>query len=115
MTTPNKIDIMFDLSGNAHALLSRNWPRQYTELLAAFHSINDREQRLGTWYIDDRCTPRLFFGLLSFAQPEIFKVVYSNPNKCFGMISDALKYMYNSPLEVDHANRLLDDQLDAEN
>ena len=105
-----KFDVMLDLQGNAHALLNRNYSYVYNQLLLLWNSTRD----FTYWYVDDRANPTLFFGLLSFAQPEIFKVVYTNPDKAITVICDALKYMYHSPLEVKHANDLLDEQLDAQ-
>ena len=79
------LEFLSDISGNAHALLSRNWPTQYPTLLAAYYSRN-REEELKRVHIDNHNSPKLFYGLLAFAQPEIFKAIHSE-KRCFTLLS----------------------------
>lgn len=109
MTTPSKIDFLEDVQGTAHALLTRNFAQLYTEILTNWFT---NRQELHHRYIEGAAGNPLFYGLLAFAQPDIFKALYRNHDKCLGLISGALKYMYYSPLEIADANRRLDDQID---
>lgn len=111
----SKIDVLLDLQGNAHALLYRNFPTLYSDLLARWYSPTRRDQLATTFYVDDRVDSKLFFALLAFAQPEIFKTIYKNHEQCKTLLVYGLSYMYASPLEVQDANRLLDDRIYEEN
>ena len=101
---PDKIDVMEDLQGNAHALLYLLYYPIYDTLLRS-HFIGPRD----IWHPPQNAP--LFWGLVAFAQPEIFKKEYRRHESAFTIISDALNYMYCSPMEIQEANRALDNNL----
>lgn len=112
--TPHNLDFVTDVPDCAHALLQHNWPRAYTALLSAWHSKSeDRLYRLYDGWRQEPDAPRnmkLFWALLAFAQPDIFKFVYHTPKQCLGLLTYGLKYMYYSPRVIAHALDLLDDK-----
>ena len=112
----DKIDCMFDLQGDAHALLYLDYYRIYTTLLKAWYWPNkeEREQYLRAWYVDDRANPKLFWGLLAFAQPESFKTMYKRPESCFGILVEALRELYHEPHALGLANRELNARLNGD-
>lgn len=111
--TSDKIDFVKDIQGNAHAYLTYCYPERYTKLLGIWYS-QYRDRDMPHWYIDERANPKLFYGLLAFAQPDIFKAIYARHEGCLGILELALKTMYCDPMGLDMANRALDAQLDSE-
>ncbi len=104
----SKFNSLIDLKETAHALLVRNYSRVYRSLLMVMNTSQDPRD----WYIDERADPHLFYSLLAFAQPEIFKQIYKKHNQCITVLTDGIKYIYNSPIECDDALKLLDLQDD---
>lgn len=110
--TSDKIDFLKDIQGNAHAYLTFTYPQVYTTLLGIWYSRH-RDRDLRSWYVDERANPKLFYGLLAFAQPDIFKAIYARHERCLGILQLALKTLYCDPMGLDIANRALDEKLES--
>ena len=102
-----KIDFLQDVQGSAHALLNLLYTSTYRSMLFVYHT----KQSPSNWHIDTRADPMLYYSLLAFAQPEIFKAVYTRHNNCGGLLNKGLKFMYQNPDTLKEANRILDAQL----
>ena len=111
MSVNLRINVLEDLQGNAHALLDCQFRHTYRKMLRLyvaedFVALQEFEINRAHGEFE-----RLLYGLLAFAQPQLFKRIYINHSDCFGLLSHALRYMYLCPLEVEGANALLDEQL----